>query len=131
MTNLAKIESLLREIVYQVEQQEGGYNRIPVQQQTTSATIQPNVWNVWSSPVTSLTITKGTDATGVVSEYMMKFTIDSTYDSSTDQITFSGWNIIWNGGDVPTWTAGNTYEISIIDNVAVFIELEPTTEPTV
>lgn len=114
--------------------QQNMYKGIPVVNPTVTSdavTIQPNEWNVLTSAIADLTVTKGTDATGVVSEYMIKFTIDSAYDSSTDQITFGEWGLTWAGGDAPTWTAGNTYEISIIDNVAVFTELEPTTEPTV
>ena len=119
--------------------QQNMYKGIPIVNPTVTidevtnkpkVTIQPNEWNVLTSDVADLTITKGTDATGgVVSEYMIKFTIDSDYDADDNQIAFDDWSLTWAGGDAPTWTAGNTYEISIIDNVAVFTELEPASEP--
>lgn len=108
--------------------QQSMYKGIPIVNPTVTSdavTIQPNVWNVLTSAIADLTVTKGTDATDVVSEYMIKFVIDSNYDADDNQIAFSGWtNLTWAGGDVPTWAAGNTYEISIVDNIAVYTEIE-------
>jgi hypothetical protein len=96
------------------------YKGVPVVSQTTDATIAPNVWNVWGE-VASLTITKGTDIDGVVNNYMVRFTA-----LEGAAITFDGFSLSWFGGEAPTWTAGNTYEISIVDNIALWAEIEPT-----
>ena len=96
------------------------YKGVPVVSHTTDAIIAPNVWNVWGE-VASLTITKGTDIDGVVNNYIVRFT---TLEGAI--INFNGFSLSWFGGEVPTWTAGNTYEISIIDNIALWAEIEPT-----
>lgn len=95
------------------------YKGVPVVSQTTDATIAPNVWNVWGD-VASLTITKGTNIDGVVNNYMVRF---AALEGAT--ITFDGFSLSWFGGEAPTWTAGNTYEISIVDNIALWAEIEP------
>lgn len=95
------------------------YKGVPIVSQTTNATIAPNVWNVWGE-VTTLTITKGNDIDGVVNNYMVRFTA-----LEGAAITFSGFSLSWYGGEAPTWTAGNTYEISIVDNIALWAEIEP------
>ena len=95
------------------------YKGVPVVSQTTDTTIAPNVWNVWGE-IASLTITKGTDINGVVNNYMVRFT---ALEGAT--ITFNGFSLSWFGGEAPTWTEGNTYEISIVDNIALWAEIEP------
>lgn len=95
------------------------YKGVPIVSQTTDAIIAPNVWNVWGG-VTTLTITKGTDIDGVVNNYMVRFTA-----LKGAAITFNGFSLSWYGGEAPTWTAGNIYEISIVDNIALWAEIEP------
>lgn len=102
------------------------YKGIPVVSQSENATISPNTYNVWSNVSSDLVITKGNDVSGIVNEYAMRFTLDSTWVTDTNTITFSGWQLEWNGGSVPTWTAGHTYEISIINNIALWVDIEPT-----
>lgn len=77
--------------------------------------------NVWSNDVTSLSITKGDDTDGIVNNYMVRFKAGE--GCAVDFLEFT---LQWYGGDVPTWTAGNTYEISIVDNIALWAEFEPT-----
>ena len=95
-------------------------NGVPVVSQKTDATIAPNVLNVWGE-VTNLTITKNKDAEteGIVNNYMIRFTA-----GEGTVLIFSGEEVKWYGGDAPTWTAGNTYEISIVDNIALWAEFE-------
>lgn len=93
------------------------YKGVPVVSQTTDATIAPNVWNVWGD-VTNLTITKGTDIAGIVNNYMIRFIAGEGC-----AVTFSGFELDWFGGEEPTWTVGNTYEISIVDNIALWAEI--------
>lgn len=89
-----------------------------INQTESVVTIQPNVMNVWGT-ITNLNITKGTDIAGIVNNYMVRFTAGDDL-----AVIFSEMDIKWYGGDVPTWTAGNTYEISIVDNIALWAEFE-------
>lgn len=86
----------------------------------SAVTIQPNVMNVWGE-VTSLNITKGTAITGIVNNYMVRFKAGEGCD-----VNFLGFTLQWYSGDEPTWTTGNTYEISIVDDIALWAEFEPT-----
>ena len=100
-------------------------DKVVVVTQTTSATIAPNTFNVWSSVSSDLTITKGNDISGIVNEYIIRLTLDSSWVEGTNTITFSGWALEWNGGSVPTWTAGHIYEINIVDNIALWADITP------
>ena len=91
----------------------------PVVAQTTDATIAPNTWNIWGE-VTALTITKGADIDGVVNSYLIRFVAGEGC-----AITFDGFALNWYGGSVPTWNAGSTYEINIVDNLALWAEFTP------
>ena len=89
-----------------------------VEQTASDGTIQPNVMNVWGE-VTDLTITKdtNTEAKGIVNNYMIRFTA-----GVGTVLIFNGENVKWYGGEAPIWTAGKTYEISIVDNIALWAE---------
>ena len=95
------------------------YKGVPVVAQTTDATIAPNVWNVWGE-VTSLNITKGTEIAGIVNNFMVRFTAGEGC-----VVNFLDFTLQWYGGGVPEWAVGNTYEISIVDNIALWAEFEP------
>jgi hypothetical protein len=91
-----------------------------VEQTASEVTIQPNVMNVWEEEVTSLNITRGTDISGFVNNYMVRFKAGEGCD-----VKFFGFTLQWYGGDDPEWTKGNTYEISIVDDIALWAEFEP------
>lgn len=100
------------------------YKGVPVVSQTTDATkvtIAPNVMNVWEEEVTNLTITKDTTAEveGIVNNYMIRFTA-----GVGTVLIFDGEDVKWYGGTAPEWVSGNTYEISIVDNIALWAEFE-------
>lgn len=57
---------------------------------------------------------------GVSNHYMLRF----TYPEDCPGVIFSDWALTWYGGEAPTWTTGNTYEISIVDNIALWAEFE-------
>lgn len=102
----------------------------PVVNQTASeseVTIQPNVMNVWTDSVSSLTIKKGgTDIAGIVNNYMIRFTAgEGTPDIRFD---WDGEKIQWYGGNEIEFVNGNTYEISIVNNIALWAEFEPKAE---
>ena len=93
------------------------YKGVPIVSQTGDATIAPNVWNVWESVVGTLRISKGAAIEGVVNNYMLRFNV-----TGSAAVVFTGFSLKWYGGVSPTWTAGYTYEISIIDDVALWAE---------
>lgn len=39
-------------------------------------------------------------------------------------VVFEGFDLVWYGGYAPTWDEGTTYEISIIDNMAIYTEFK-------
>ena len=80
--------------------------------------ISPNTMYVWGSVAGALTITKGGEIAGIVNNYMVRFIAGEGC-----AVTFSGFELDWFGGEEPTWTAGNTYEISIVDNIALWAEI--------
>lgn len=82
-------------------------------------TIQPNVMNVWTNSVSNLAITRGKYIGGIVNNYMVRFTAGEGC-----VVNFFNFELQWYGGNKPTWTAGNTYEVSIVDNIALFAEIE-------
>lgn len=90
-----------------------------VNQTASEVTIQPNVMNVWTVPVSNLKVIKGDNIEGIVNNYMIRFTA-----GEGTVLIFSGEEVKWYGGEAPTWTAGNTYEISIVDNIALWAEFE-------
>jgi hypothetical protein len=93
----------------------------------SAVTIQPNVMNVWEKEVTTLNITKGTEISGIVNNFMIRFTVAG---EGTPDIRFD-WGkeeIQWYGGNEIEFVNGNTYEISIVNNIALWAEFEPKAE---
>lgn len=85
---------------------------VVIQQTETSVTIHPNKLNVWGS-VAALTIVFAAGTQGVANEYMMEFT------ASADNFTLTLPNgVRW--VEEPTWEAGHTYQVSILNNLAVY-----------
>jgi prophage DNA circulation protein len=85
---------------------------VVIQQTETSVTIHPNKLNVWGS-VAALTIVFAAGTQGVANEYMLEFT------ASTDSFTLtlpSG--VRW--VEDPEWQAGYTYQVSILNGLAVY-----------
>lgn len=95
------------------------YKGVPIVSQTGDATIAPNVLNVWGE-VTSLNITKGNDIDGITNLYIIRFVAGENL-----QVSFTGFDLLWYGGSVPTWRASSTYEINIVDNLALWAEFTP------
>lgn len=89
-----------------------------VEQLETNVTIDPNVMNVWTTAVSSLTIAFGSGPRGKVAHYMMQFTPASGFTMTLPS------GIRWVNGDEPDWTDGNTYQVSIENGLAIFAEWE-------
>lgn len=87
-----------------------------VAQTDTTVSIQPNVLNVWGN-VSSLAISLVSGAQGSVNEYMLEFTVAS--DNFTLSLPSS---VRWS--EEPEWVNGNTYQVSIENNLALYAEWE-------
>ncbi len=83
-----------------------------VAQTDTTVSIQPNVLNVWGN-VSSLAISLVSGAQGSVNEYMLEFTVAS--DNFTLSLPAS---VRWS--EEPEWVNGNTYQVSIENNLALY-----------
>lgn len=88
------------------------YRQPIVTQTSSSATIYPNVLNVWGEMET-LNITLGAGSSGELNEYMIQF---SCGDTPTTLTLPSG--VIWM--EEPSFEANQIYQISILNNLAVY-----------
>ena len=77
--------------------------------------MDPNTYYISSSPLSSLTITlnEPIDNT-IINEYLIEFTVNS---GAT--INFPS-NLKWANGEIPVFENGNTYQVSIVNNLAIF-----------
>ncbi len=89
------------------------FSTIIVNQTDTTTSIEPNKLNRWGS-VNGLTIGLTTGASGRTNEYMMEFTVGS--DNFTLTLPSS---VLWINGEQPDWENGLTYQVSILNNLAV------------
>lgn len=64
---------------------------------------------------TSLTVTLGAETSGIMNEYMFEFVSGSTATTLSVPST-----VKWSGGSAPTIEANKTYQVSIVNNLAVF-----------
>ncbi len=94
-----------------------GYTPVVYQTETTGVTIMPERLNKWQTPVSPLTVYFGPGASGSAGEYMLEFTVGS------DNFTLSLPNgIRWS--EEPEWVNGNTYQVSVMGNLALYAEWE-------
>lgn len=89
------------------------FSTIIVNQTDTTTSIEPNKLNRWGS-VSGLTIGFTAGASGRTNEYMMEFTVGS--DNFTLTLPSS---VRWIDGEQPDWENGLTYQVSILNNLAV------------
>ncbi len=86
-----------------------------IQQTDTTLAINPNVLNVWGT-VSSLAISFNAGASGAVNEYMIQFTCPP--NAGTTLVLPS--SVKWMNGDELEPEAGWTYQVSIVNNLAVY-----------
>lgn len=88
----------------------------PVESVTsTSKSIEPNKYYKWTSAMSSLTITLATPTnTSILNNYMFEFTTSSSGCTLNVPST-----VKWANGEAPTIEASKTYQVSIINNLAV------------
>ena len=89
-----------------------------VEQTSTTASIDPNVLNVWGA-VSTLSITFNTGQSGRLNEYMIQFTCPS---NAATALTLPS-SVIWL--EEPEFEAGWTYQISVVNNLAIYAGWEP------
>ena len=76
--------------------------------------IKPNCLNRWTTPVGALYVSFAQGTSGVVSEYMLEFTVsgDNFFLTLPDGVR-------WLDGEAPDWESGYTYQVSILNNMAI------------
>lgn len=77
----------------------------------TTFTLTPNVFHVWGE-VASLTLTLGTEISGIYNEFMFQFESGATATTLNLPST-----VKWVA--TPTIEANKTYQVSIVDNIAL------------
>ena len=79
----------------------------------TILTAAPNVLHVWFR-VPSITVFFGAGVQNTMSEYMLQFMVDS------DDFALSlPAGVLWIEDEEPEWEMGSTYQVSIVNNLAV------------
>ena len=96
-----------------------GYTNV-IDQTATTVNIAPNVLNRWGEK-TSLVLTLLAGSQGAMNEYMLQFTVSG--NSFTLNIVNA--DIRW--VEEPEFTDGNTYQVSIVDGLAIAAEWEAAT----
>jgi len=86
---------------------------------TAAQELVPNTMYIFAERSAALTLTLGTPVVGVANEYHFFLITDS---NTAPTITWPT-GISWYGGNAPTIAAGKTYEVSILNNVAVYFEV--------
>lgn len=76
--------------------------------------IKPNTFYKFGEVVRSLTITLAAEESGILNEYMFEFVNSSTTTLSVPD------TVKWSGGSAPTIEANKTYQVSIVNNLAVY-----------
>lgn len=89
------------------------YSTIVVNQTDTTTSIYPNKLNKWGS-VQGLSIGFEAGASGRTNEYMMEFTVSG----SNFTLTLPS-SVKWIDGEQPDWEDGFTYQVSVLNNLAV------------
>ncbi len=90
-----------------------GFQNMVTQTATDNVRLSPNVLNVWETAIASLSVEFVAGANNAVNEYMLQFAVSG---SNFDLTLPSG--VRW--VEEPTWEDGNTYQVSILNGLAVY-----------
>lgn len=93
-----------------------------VAQTATTVTINPNTLNVWGE-VESLQISFASTTGTAYKEFMLQFTVDASNFTLTLPST-----VIWIDNEEPDWETGVTYQVSIVNNLALYAGWEEASE---
>lgn len=92
---------------------------VSVANSVASQELAPNTMYVFASRSSDLALSLGASVSGEYCEYMFSITVDSN-----TLPTISGLSgVTWNGGNAPAFALGKQYEISIVNNIGIFVEL--------
>lgn len=107
----AEVEALLEKV------DKGGSAAYPMlKPDTIPSELQPNTYyDLGQRAGFNINLAQGEE--GVVNEYVFRLTVA---DSGSDLVLPD--DIVWSNEETPPMTIGKSYEISIIDNHAVFVE---------
>ena len=98
------------------------YSTVVVNQTDTTVSIEPNKLNKWGA-VSSLTIGFTSGASGRTNEYMLEFV------ASGDNFSLSlPAGVRWVDGEEPLWEDGWTYQVSVLNNLAIAAGWEAASE---
>lgn len=84
----------------------------------TTFELTPNTLHVWGE-VTALTLTLGAEEDGRVNEYAFQFTSGATATTLTLPS-----DLVWANGEALTPEASKTYQVSIVNGLAVYTTFE-------
>ena len=84
---------------------------------TSSITLSPNIYYRKTNQSGTLDISLSSETSGVLNEYLVEFTTSATGTTIILPNT-----IKWANGETPTFDAGTTYQISIVNNLGVCIK---------
>lgn len=98
-----------------------GTPQMTISNTTASQELAPNTAYIFDARTNDLTLTLGTPIVGQVNEYHFIVVIPSA-TSPVPTITLPN-TVEWEGNNAPTYTAGNTYEISIYYGIASYFEI--------
>lgn len=95
-----------------------------------ACTIDPDKLYIWrlssprGFPVTlNVTLAASSD-TDHVHEYLLRISVISNVGGISLVLTPASGTILWANNTAPTWQDGHTYEISIVDNLATFVDYQ-------
>lgn len=94
-----------------------GIPTLTIPDTTLEQTLAPNTLYVFTDRTNDLTLTLGEPLTGKVSEYHFIIIAEGTPTVSFPE------NLTWNGDEPPAIEQGNTYEFSILNNIAAAMEV--------
>ena len=95
------------------------YPKEPLDNSNNTIILSPNIFYVWGTVTSNLTITLGgitTENTNFANEYIFQF---STGESFTPSLTISGTTIKWANGSSPNILPKMTYQISILNGCGI------------
>ena len=125
MTAEVARERAMQQMLSEVAAAIADFNRTRVVLQTQATVeINPNVLNLWSSPMAALTITFAAGDSRYADEYKIQFQCPS--DAATDLHLPS--SLKWVDDEPLEPEAGFIYQISVIDNLALYAGWEAQSE---
>lgn len=105
------------ELINQLYIAQGGYRKIIHSATDTTVVISPNTYHVWNEPVAILSITLSEEINNFSSEYLFEFT--SSSNGTSLNLPDS---IHWVLGLPPIISPNKTYQVSILNNLALIAE---------